>query len=153
MNLLHPLKNRNKQTGFTLIELLLVVSVISIIALTSTTFYINILNQNATVTTSIQLVNQLRKAQLYAMMGKRNSAWGIHFASQRLTLFKGTTYGVDNSFNENLSVNQSTVITGLTDVVFSKSTGLPTTTPTITITNNSKSKTITINAQGVINLN
>lgn len=155
-------KTPNKTTvhffskGVTLIELLLVVAIISTLGILSTTVFSRFLTQNAVSNTTDQFVNTLRKAQIYSMSGKRNSNWGVNYSNNTITLFKGDAYGQDTSFNETFTVNSVVAISGISgDIVFSRVTGLPNSTPTITVssTTSNSSKTFTINSQGVVNRN
>jgi len=139
-------------TGFTLIELLLVISAMSIVSVLSISFYSRFLLQNAVSNTQDQIVGQLRKAQIYAMMGKQNSGWGVNYASNTLTLFKGSTFATRTAaFDEIFMINPNVTITGLTEVDFARITGIPGTTASITISsNNNNSKTVTVSAQGMV---
>lgn len=138
--------------GFTIIELILVIAIISIIALLSSPLYSRFLLQNAVDNTVDQLSGSLRKAQVYSMMGKQSSAWSVNSSSNTITLYKGASFaGRDPAFDEKFSVNPSVSISGMTDISYTKVTGLPTpTTATITISSGSNSKTVTINSQGVV---
>lgn len=148
-------KIKNTQSGITLIELLLVVMMVAILATLSVPFFARFFNQNAVENASVQLIGDFHKAQIYAMTGKANDNWGVHYASSTITLYKGTSFGVDNSFNETFSVPAAVVITGFIDINFAKgtgkpSTGNPSTTPTISISApGNNSEVITINSQGV----
>ena len=83
-----------KAKGFTLIELLLVISIVFVIGTFSAIFFSRFLTQNAVLNTQDQLIGQLRKAQVYAMMGRQNSAWSINYSSNTITLYIGTTFAV-----------------------------------------------------------
>lgn len=146
------------KNGFTLIELLLTVAIISVIGILSTGFYSRFLLQNSVANTSDQLVADFRKAQMYSMTGKynlTNTTWGVRYGSNTITLFLGSSYAARNSaFDETFTVNPSVSVSGFTEIVFAKTTGLPTggnpsNTPTIVVSSGTTSKTITINSQGV----
>jgi len=139
-----------KSEGFTLIELLLVISIVLIIGTFSVIFFSRFLTQNAVSNTQDQLIGQLRKAQVYAMMGRRNGNWGVRFGSNTITLFQGNSYaGRNTAFDETFSQNANISISGFTEIVFTKTTGLPNTTGTYTIIGNDTSKQIIVNSQGV----
>lgn len=138
--------------GFTLIELLLVIVILSIITLMSATFYARFLTQNAVANTADQLVNELRRAQLWAMMGKQNSAWGVNFSSNKITFFKGTSLGQDHSFDAVFNINSNISISGFSTMSFAHFSGLPTPAgpATLTISGANNSKMVTVNQQGVV---
>jgi prepilin-type N-terminal cleavage/methylation domain-containing protein len=135
----------NTQSGFTFIELITVVAIVLILGVMTSIFYVNFFNQNAVLNTTDQLVGQLRKAQIYAMAGKNNSNWGVKVGSNKITLFSSTNSALDETF----SVNPNITFGAFTQIVFTKTTGLPDATQSITISNGTNSKTVTVNAQGV----
>lgn len=142
---------RGRARGFTLIELLLVISIVLIIGTFSAVFYTRFLTQNAVSDTQDQLIGQLRKAQIYSMMGKQNGAWGVKYSS---VTKKITLYLTGNSaFDENFTTNNNVIINGFSDLSFTRITGLP---PggsyplTYTIIGNGLSKQVIVNSQGVI---
>lgn len=136
--------------GFSFVELILVVALILILAGTTSAFYSNFLTRNAVANTTDQILGQLRKAQMYAMMGKSNGNWGVNFSSQTITLYEGSSYPGNATF-ETISVNNNISVTGFSDINFSKISGKPSTPVpvTITISGNNESKTITVNELGV----
>ncbi|MDQ3099378.1 MAG: type II secretion system GspH family protein [bacterium] len=143
------MKQQNKsflEQGFSLIELLLVVAIVLILGTLTTTFYSRFLNQNAVANTSDQMLGQLRKAQMYSMMSKQNTTWGVRYSANKITLFAtGNT-----AFDESFSVNESVTVGGLTSIIFTKGTGVPDVTPVITINSpGNNSRTITVTTQGV----
>lgn len=142
-----------KSTGFSLIELILVISLVLLLATLGTSFAARFLTQNAVLNATDQLIGNFRKVQINAMMGKQNSNWGVNYASNTITLYKGNTFSTRNPvFDEKFSVNSNVSISGFSDDNFSRITGLPSNfTPpqTITISGSGETKTITINSQGV----
>lgn len=141
-----------KLKGFTFIELILVISLMLLLGTMATAFTARFLTQNAVENTTDQLVNDFRKAQLNAMMGKQDSNWGINYGSNLITLYKGTSYAARTAaFDEKFNTYASISITGFSDMNFSGGSGLPGSTATITITDNKgSSNTVTVNAQGMV---
>ena len=142
---------KNTVHGFTLIELLLVISIVLIIGTFSVIFFSRFLTQNAVANTQDQLIGQLRKAQIYSMTGKQNSAWSVNYSPNTITLYIGTTFaGHNTAFDEKFSVNSNISVSGITDVNFARMTGLPTpATSSITVSSGTNSRNISINTQGV----
>ena len=142
--------NDNVHQGFTVIEFILVIAIISIIAGFSTSFYSRYIQQNAVFTTSDELLGDLRRAQILAMMGKRNTNWGVNVSGTTLTLYSGSSYAARSSaFDETFTINGNITVTGMTDINFNRPTGTPSATPTITIRGLGSTKTITVNSYGV----
>jgi len=143
--------NYKSLLGFTLIELILSVSIFLLIGTFSANFYSNFLLQNSVSDVQDQYIGSLRKAQMYSMMGKSNNTWGVHYGFNTITLFNGTSYASrTQALDEKFTVNPNIIISGVTDIIYSRMTGIPTPSGgAITIVGNSQSKTITINTQGV----
>lgn len=138
--------------GFTLIELILVIAISFIIGIVAVPFYSRFFTQNAVSNTTDQLTAELRKAQMYSMMGKQNGSWGVNYASNVITLFQGSSYaGRNTAFDEKFNVDNGSSIGGFTSVTFTRGTGTPSATQSITIIGNTVSKIITVNSQGVVN--
>lgn len=136
--------------GFTFIELILVVAMVLVIGTMGTSLTARFMTQNAVANAQDQLIGDLRKAQMNAMAGKQNSNWGVHYASNTITLYKGNSIGEDTAFNETFSVPGGVVIAGFTDINFTRVTGIPSSTPTITISGSGTEKTVTVNGQGMV---
>ena len=133
--------------GFSLIELLLVIAIFMILAGSSAGFYSRFINQNSVVNISDQITEEMHKAQIYAMMGKNNSSWGVKLVGNKLTLFSSAT----SAFDEDFTLASAITVSGLTAITFAKGTGLPDVISTITISGGGNLKTLIVNAQGVIN--
>ncbi len=143
-----------KQKGFTLVELLLVIAAMALVSTLSISFYSRFLLQNSVANTVDQFVGQLRKAQLYAMMGKQNNGWGINFSGSTITLFQGETFATRvAAFDEKFNVPSTVSVTGFTEIDYAQRTGLPSASSTITISGGGNTKTITVNTEGVVNRN
>lgn len=139
------MNNIRWRRGFTFIELITVVAIVLTLGVISSVFYINFFNQNAVLNTTDQLVGELRKAQIYAMSGRQNTNWGVKVGSNKITLFATSSATFDESF----TVNQNISFGAFSQVVFTKTTGLPDATQSITVSNGTNFKTVTVNAQGV----
>ena len=141
------------RSGFTIIELILVVAIMLTISIMAPVFYSRFLLQNAVANTVDQLTGSLRKAQIYAMMGKQGSEWSVNYSSNTITLYKGISFASrDTSFDEKFSVNSNVALSGITDVSFARFSGLPIpSTSSITVSSGNNSKNITINSQGTVN--
>lgn len=136
-----------RSSGFTYIEQLLIGALIVILGSLSGVYYSRFLLQGAVLNTADQLVSQLRKAQNYALTGKADSSWGVKQESGALVLFATRSA----QFDETFTLNPNVELSGFSQIVFQKVTGLPTATPTIAITGGGNSASVTINSWGVVN--
>ena len=144
------IKNRK---GITLIELLISIALILAISLISTSFFNRFFAENAAANLTDQIMMSIRKAQIYSMMSKENSTWGINYSTttQKIYMFKGASFASRaTSFDETFDVPSSVSISGFKETIFSETKGLPSTTSTITISKNNTATSITINSQGIV---
>jgi len=141
-------------TGFTLIELLLTMAIMSFVGLLTVPFYGRFLTQNAVSNTQDQIIQDLRKAQFYALVSRKSNSggWGVNWddATNTLTLYQGSDYQNRNqALDETFPINDNITISGLTDLNFPRLTGVPAAGATITISGQNTTKTITVNGQGI----
>src|SRR5258708_31801179 len=111
--------NIQYQKGFTYIELILVIALVFIFGTMSISFGSRFLTQNAVANATDQLISDFRQAQMTAMMGKQNSNWGVNYASNTITVYKGKSFATrTTAFDATFSVNTSVSITGFSDINF-----------------------------------
>lgn len=134
------------QAGFTLIEFLIAVSIILLLGTLTSVFFSRFLLQSNVDQVANSLAEELHKAQTYSMANRGNSNWGVKFAANNITLF-ATSSAV---FNENNPVNTNVAISGFTQVIFAKGTGVPDTTFTAVITGDATMRNVSVNSQGGI---
>lgn len=150
-----PGNELNKRSGVTIIELLVTVVLMTSISLLATSFFSRFFAENAAMNLSDQIIMSTRKAQIYSMMSKENSTWGINYSTttKKFYMFKGASFaGRSVAFDETFDVPTSIGLSGSKEIIFSEVYGLPSTTTIITISKNNTSSTITINSQGVASL-
>ncbi len=142
-----------KFSGFTLIEMLLVIAIIAIISGISIPVYQSFQVRNDLDIATASIVQSLRRAAVLSQAVDNDTSWGVYVTSGSLTLFKGTSYATrDSNFDELFDIPLTITPSGVSEIVFTKFTGLPQTTGTITLTSNTnETRTITINAKGMVN--
>lgn len=136
--------------GVTLIELLLVITLIAILSVMGTIFYGRFLAANQVDNATDTIVQQLRKAQLYAMQSRKNgsSGWGVMYAGGQIVLYQGNTYAARNpTWDEQLLVTGNISISAF-EVNFARGNGVPDGAETINITGVNDSETVSVNSQG-----
>ena len=98
------------------------------------------------------IVQSLRRAQLQSMAGEKESSFGLYFGTNYYILFKGDSYtSRDVVFDEVFELPADFLISGISEIVFSKIKGLPFGTGDIVLTSGNRSGTISINEMGMIN--
>jgi len=148
-----------KNSGFTLIELLLVVAMIGIVSVAAMPVLMDTLTRNdvnVALTTSAQAT---RRANLLSRAAEGDRAWGIHFENSNIAIFKcpstgGCTFAGRNNaetdYDENFSISSAINVTGTTEYLFTKLSGL-TSAGTTTLTSGSTVKNLTVNNNGIVN--
>ncbi|MBI5222369.1 MAG: type II secretion system protein [Candidatus Magasanikbacteria bacterium] len=149
-----PTTNYSLQTcrGFTLLELLLSIAVISVVAGVALPVSRAFQARNDLDIAAASAAQTLRRAQVLAQGMDGDISWGTRVQSGSITLFRGASYATrDASFDEVFDVPTTITLSGLTEVVFSKFTGDPTTTGTFTLTSSDNEvMNLTINTKGTI---
>jgi prepilin-type N-terminal cleavage/methylation domain-containing protein len=157
------MKNKLLQTnkGFTLIELLIVGAIVVLIASFVIGSLSNYRNEQTLRTESLAVVSIINEARSKTLASFESSVYGVHLEDDSVTLFQGATYSLGDTDNEvhslpnNLEIGNIT-ISGGDDIIFERLTGDTSNTGGFDLmltTDNTKSRTISIIANGQINLN
>lgn len=138
--------------GFTLLEILLSIATITIIAGISIPVYLSFQVRNDLDIAALEIAQSARRAQTLSKAVDGDTSWGIKIQLGSLLLFRGASYAARNTnFDEVFPVPTSIVPSGLSELVFTKFTGLPQVTGVITLTSNTnETRNITINAKGAV---
>jgi prepilin-type N-terminal cleavage/methylation domain-containing protein len=141
-----------KKRAFSLIELLLVLTIFLVMATSSGIFYSRFILQGAVSTAVKEISGSLNKARMQSIAGKQNSAWGVNIFNNKVYVFLGNSFASrTQAFDETLDLNPNLLITGFSEVFFTKGTGIPSTNLTIVISAGGNSKTISVNSEGTVN--
>lgn len=140
------------EQGFTLLEAMLSVIMIGILVGIFVPIDQLIQVRNDLDIATVTVAQSTRRAQTLSQAVDGDASWGVNIQSGSITIFKGTSYAArDTTFDEVFEVPTSITPSGLSEIVFAKFTGLPTTTGTTTFTSNAnETRIITINAKGMV---
>lgn len=146
------MKHNTSVRGFTLLEMALSISILGIIFGMVGPLYNTFMVRNDLDVTVGTMVQSMRRAGTLARALDGDSVWGVHVATGSILIFKGTSFaGRDITADENTEIPNNIVVTGLTDVVFNKKTGLPQTFGTTTFTSvTNETRNVTINEKGMV---
>lgn len=137
--------------GFTLLELLLSVAIISLLAGLSLPVYRTLIIKNDLDVATTTIASSLRRAQVLSQAVDGDTTWGVKVQSGSITLFKGTSFTArDTNFDEVFDAPTAIGVAGVTEVVYTKFTGLPQTTGTINLSTEADGRSVTINEKGTI---
>lgn len=145
-------KRDEHESGFTLIELLLTVVMLGVLVGIGISAYTTLFYKNDLDVAKNQTALSMGRASFLSRAAYGDTTWGVKILSGSVIVFKGASYAArDTSSDEVYSIPSSITISGTTEYVFAKMTGLPTSTGSVTLTATSgDSKTITINAKGTV---
>jgi prepilin-type N-terminal cleavage/methylation domain-containing protein len=138
--------------GFTLIEMLLSVACLGIILGMTVPAYRLLQTRNDLDVAMITLVQSLRRAQLLSQTASGDTSWGVYVGNGSILIYKGSSYASrDVSSDEETRIPTNLVVSGLSEVTFSKLYGIPTTTGTFILTGlENQTRNVTINQKGMV---
>jgi len=112
--------------GFTLLEILLVIGILAILISFLLPIGLNFYKSQQLDTQTQAIIQTLRRAQLKAMAIELDSSFGVYLTDDNYTLFKGNSYTIrDLQYDEVFDLPEIINVSGLSEVVFLKSEGLP----------------------------
>jgi prepilin-type N-terminal cleavage/methylation domain-containing protein len=142
----------NKRKGFTLLEILLSIACLAIISAISIPVYQSFQNKNNLNIASNTVVQSLRRAQVLSQSAESDTTSGVKIQLGSIVVFRGITYAArDITFDEVFDLPTTIVPSGISEIVFTKTFGLPSAIGNIILTfSPSEIKTITINEKGIL---
>lgn len=103
--------------------------------------------------TAKALASYLRNAAVRAIQSEGGNDQGVSRADGKLTLFRGSSYALrDQAYDTTFPYQGGIQISGLTEVVFGRQTGLPNVSGTISLTNGLRTDVITVYSTGAISM-
>lgn len=146
--------------GFTLVESLTVIAIMAVLA---GVFMSGLSQYRASQTlmlSSQNVASLLRSARAQAMEGKEGTSWGVHFGTDSVALFSGSSYDANATDTLQVSlggleVQSLSLAGGGADVVFQSLTGDTVEQGSVTLTlssDSSRTRTVSVSAQGVVNV-
>jgi len=144
--------------GFTAIEFLIALSILSVLTAIIFTSMSRFRSGKALQAVSEDILSLLDEGRADTLSAKDSYAYGVHFESSEITLFRGAAYSSFDPNNRTVDIDGAVEISSISlagggpDVLFHRLTGKTGQSGTITIrlkSDTSKTKTILIEASGV----
>lgn len=148
-----------KKGGFSLIEVIMVLAIIGILIYIIVPSFNKMREDQVLKTTTQEVVSSINKARSQSISSVNSSEYGIHFQSDKIALFKGTTYSPSDANNEYIilssgaSLSSINLTGGAIDIYFDRLTGAPNKIGSVTVSVSSRTKVITISATGAVSMN
>ena len=148
----------NFKKGLTSLETVIVIVIMIFILAGVVVGFSRMRASQALQNAGAEVVSVLNKASSQTLASLDSSEYGVHFESDKVIIFKGTTYSAVDPDNEQVDIASPATISnisltgGAVDVYFNRLTSLPSVTGTVTVSTSVGTKTITISATGVISI-
>ena len=147
--------------GISLVEVLFIIGIVVLMAVISYPQFSKIKSLQVVKSAGGDVISSLEKAQSQTRASLNSSAYGVHFQSDKIIIFKGTTFSANDGNNQAINIISPATISnisltgGASDIYFNRLTGKPSASGTVTISvaSASVSKTITISATGAVGIN
>ncbi len=147
----------NNAQGVSLVEIIIAIAVMVLMLTIVLTNFSTLRSRQSLQTATADIVSVLKKANSQTLASIDSSTYGVHFGTNAVIIFKGTSYPSDTDETVNIAlpayISNVNLSGGGSDVYFNRLTGTPSKTGTITISIPSATKTITIGATGIISVN
>lgn len=139
--------------GFSLVEILIVLGLTIIFVGLSATVG-NQAIRNAEFDRVRELIrSELASAQTDSIGGTSDSNWGVAFFPNAITRYRGTSYAARITADDRVTTfGNAVVISGTSDVTFSRPFGLPVSPATITVSDGIHTAITTVNSAGSIDV-
>ncbi|HXV27056.1 MAG TPA: type II secretion system protein [Candidatus Paceibacterota bacterium] len=137
--------------GFTLLEVMLVTALIGLVAgsgfLTVRTFRA----RDAGASASRLIQQALIRARTSAVAMRTDDSWGVSVAGDGATVFKGESFASrDDAYDEVFDFSAGVLVSGSSEFVFAKHTGVPASSGIVTVTYDDETYSVQVNDVGTI---
>lgn len=145
------LRIKSNEKGFTLIEAILVIAILIILGSVGIPVFGTFLERNNLKVAESTIVGALRSAQISAMNNLGDSDWGVWASAGQVVVYKGESYASrDTAFDIVHSTSTSVLYSGINEINFAKTSGLPNTTGDFVLSTTNGVDNISINEKGKI---
>lgn len=151
-------KQNQKNKGFNTLEILFVIGIMAILFFIAVSAFSNMKDKEVLRVETERTIAILEEAKSQTVSALNGSSYGVHFESDSMTLFEGTTYSVSDPDNDISTLNDDVVISdisitgGGSDVIFNKITNDTDTDGSITfslVNDSGKTELVTILSSGI----
>lgn len=153
------MKKHSNSRGITLVEILASIAIMFILGSISISVFSSLSNTTSLDRDVAIVASYIEKAHTMAINSVDSLEHGIKFETNKVTVFKSTSYSVANTevYYEIPGKSEISAINlsgGATSVYFNKLTGAPNVTGSVVVSlvDGSASKTITIYATGIVDI-
>lgn len=150
-----------KTRGITLLEVLIVIAILTLIGAISLGVFKEANSTHALDKSAYLVVSVLNQARSLTLASKNNTQYGVHFESNNVTIFPGSSYSSSDPANIATPINSSVIISNVSvgggnNVVFERLTGRALQSGSITLALTASStvtRVVNVRATGISELN
>lgn len=137
--------------GFTFIESILTIALVLLIGTMAVPFYGRFVYSEELPIAQDELAENLKRAQLFTLLGKNNARFGVAIHSGAIVFFQGDTYASrDTRFDEVYTLHPRVSVSGADEVVFNRPQGTLSGPATFILSDGNVSVTMSVNREGVV---
>ena len=148
--------------GFSIVETIVVVAVLVLI-ISVVLYSLSTLKKSQAMKNAVgDVLSSIDKARSMSFASVNSTTYGVHFQSDKVVVFSGSTYSSSASDNDDINITSPASITNVTlnslsgtsgDIYFTRLLGVPSKTGSVTITVGTNTKFITIATTGNASVN
>jgi len=145
--------------GITLVEVVLVIVVLGIIFSIALPEFAKMRERQVLKSGVEEIISSVNKARSRTLASINSFSYGVHFESDKVIIFKGTSFSSGDANNETVNIVAPASISpinlsgGASDIYFNRLSGAPNITGNVVISTTNFTKTITISATGIASVN
>lgn len=154
---MRTLEKVHARKGFTLVEVLVVMAIMLILTLISVQGLQTFAYRTGYISAARTVFGALEEAQARTLASDGSLAYGVHFETDSVTIFQGSTYTAGTVTNDvrtlpaRTSIDNIALVGGTNNIIFTRLTGTTSSSGTVRVivtSNSSLSRTITIYKTG-----
>lgn len=131
--------------------MLLVVSLLLVLGVLTLPFGLSFYASTQLYETTEGIHDALKRAQIFAVSGRHDSAYGVYISEGEYVFFEGDTYATREVAEDQIfPISGMLAVQGITEVVFEAHTGVPSQTGSIEVWQGDRSTSVTITPLGHI---
>jgi len=145
--------------GITVVEIVVVLAIIILLVAIVLPQFSKTRENQVLKNAVADIMSALNKASSQTLSSVNSSEYGVHFQSDKVIIFTGTSFSEGVGDNEMINIIAPATISdisltgGAYDIYFNRLSGTPSKIGTVTITSGSSSSVITIGATGIVSVN
>jgi type II secretory pathway pseudopilin PulG len=142
---------RKERDGFTLIDAVLAITIVTVLAASTTPLIYGYFTRGKLSATTRDIVSSLRYAQIQSQAGIDGEPWGVNIGSGVITTYRGESFAArDVAYDQTVSFPADTIVTGTAEYQFTEYTGRTAAGTLVLTASSGMTQSIDVNAFGTV---